>query len=103
MLIRGLGVACIACGMAVGASWTAAAAIPILPPPSTVGLAEDEAIAELEGGGYSPWVISRNGGGPECVVFNQSAVSDYKQIIKDGDIYEDDDEYTVFLAVNCTL
>ncbi|MGB7237687.1 MAG: hypothetical protein WBD41_17125 [Rhodococcus sp. (in: high G+C Gram-positive bacteria)] len=102
MLIRSLGVACLTCGVIIGFASAATAAVPRTPPASVVGLAEDEAIAELIDGGYTPRVISRHGGGPECIVFNQVAVTDPKQIIKDAEIYEDDDEYSVLLAVNCT-
>lgn len=81
------------------------AAIPLLPPASTVGESESDAVDELSGSGYSPRVISRSGGGPDCVVFNQIAVSDYNRAIEDFDspgTYDDDDEYVVFLAVECT-
>lgn len=105
MLIRGMGVACLTCGMIIGFASAAIAAVPSVPPPSTVGLGESEAKAELIEGGFTPLVISRNGGGANCYVFNQVAVTDYNKWLEDAETsgtFADDDEYTVFLSVNCT-
>ena len=93
------------CAVAIGLAGAATAAVPTLPPESTVGLGESEAEAELEDAGYSPYVISRHGGGGECVVFNQVSVTDYNRWTEDSETsgtFSDDDEYTIFLSVNCT-
>lgn len=86
-----------------GFATVAVADVPAVPPASTVGMTESAAKGELSDGGYSPKVISRNGGGPNCVVFNQSSVTDYNDWVDDGGGTDsDDDAYTVFLSVNCT-
>lgn len=105
MFKRVLIVGCAVLGVSMASLATAVADVPTLPPDSTVGLGEAEAKAALEAGGYTPFVISRHGGGAECVVFNQVSVTDYNQWVEDSETsgtYSDDDEYTVFLAVNCT-
>ncbi|MET4046328.1 MULTISPECIES: hypothetical protein [unclassified Rhodococcus (in: high G+C Gram-positive bacteria)] len=88
---------------AFGFGAVAVADVPIVPPASTVGMTLSAAKGVLADGGYSPKVISRNGGGPNCVVFNQVAVTHYD----DWATYRtgkgsDDDKYAVYLSVNCT-
>ncbi|WP_186629084.1 hypothetical protein [Rhodococcus sp. BP22] len=88
---------------AVGFGAVAVADVPIVPPASTVGMTVSEARGVLADGGYSPKVISRNGGGPNCVVFNQVAVTQYA----DWAAYRtgkgsDDDKYAVYLSVKCS-
>ncbi|ORI13819.1 hypothetical protein BJD99_11840 [Rhodococcus sp. 1163] len=69
---------------------------PRVPPPNVVGMSESEARGVLADDGYKPKVISKNGGGPNCVVFHQSAVTDLA-----GYQNDDEDVYRVYLAVNC--
>ncbi|WP_125458631.1 PASTA domain-containing protein [Rhodococcus sp. 1168] len=69
---------------------------PLVPPPNVVGMSESEARGVLADDGYKPKVISRNGGGPNCVVFHQSSVTDFAYRQND-----DEDVYRVYLAVNC--
>lgn len=67
-----------------------------LPAPNVVGLSESEARGVLAVAGYESTVISKNGGGPDCVVFNQVNVTDRKDLSD-----PDDDESQVYLSVNC--
>ena len=69
-----------------------------VPAPRVVGMSESEAKGVLSVAGYKSIVISKNGGGPDCVVFNQVNVTDRK-VQSDPD----DDVSQVYLSVNCLL